>query len=170
MKVLAHHQCYFDPTPAMWHSPGCADACRLTLHQYNCCLSKAACQHKFDILWLDRPCISLSLTRTPSQGKAHDIVRTPSPCFLKSTKKYTYRHKARFSLQEHLAPLGSISKQAQGMISNASSLATSLLKSVLGDFRYILLAASVSSTSHLYTTRIILMSTHTCCWSLKFRR
>ncbi|KAA6419700.1 MAG: hypothetical protein FRX49_10424, partial [Trebouxia sp. A1-2] len=36
--------------------------------------------------------------------------------------------------QEHLAPLGGISKQAQGMVSNASILATSLLKGVLDDF------------------------------------
>ena len=41
------------------------------------------------------------------------------------------------SLQEHLSVLGAISKQAQGIVDGATSLATSLLQSVMDDFRYI---------------------------------
>jgi len=67
-------------------------------------------------------------------------------------------------LQEHLAPLGSISKQAHGMVSNASSLATSLLKGVLDDFRYIM-PASMSSTSR-FSHNTHHSQTHTCSWSL----
>ena len=92
----------------------------------------------------------------------------PSQLSLLLCLKHSYAYKPNWCLQDHLAPLGSISKQAQGMVSNASSLATSFLKSVLDDFRYII-PASTPSASHFHTPCIILMSTHTCCWRLKFR-
>ena len=40
------------------------------------------------------------------------------------------------SLQEHLGALGAISKQAQGFVDGAASLAKSLLQTVMDDFRY----------------------------------
>lgn len=45
---------------------------------------------------------------------------------------YRFQH---VYVQEHLTPLGSISKQAQSMISSAEPVAASLLKHVLDDFR-----------------------------------
>ena len=147
----------FCPTPAMWLSPGHAFACGLILHRSNLLLVESCMFPKMwrFVAWLITHCFvadQLALF----QKELSELSGNPTNvCVLIFSRSCKYP-----CLQEHLAPLGGISKQAQGMVSNASSLATFLLQGVLDDFRYIMLASMSTTSQFLYTMHHIRVHTY----------